>query len=466
MTTLNKFYDEASWSIWGDAQARQQAIDETGFDASAEAQFMRFAAGASASGEFDPRKGKVHLQAKLEGQYSLAQGKVGVEQSYPVNNRSEVKVFYRVGGWDGERKEISLGHFQARLRASLTGFAGASALIAANVKVDSSDGIPNLKGIAARERGQGASIDGGVFAGIRAGCEIAGALLWADVLSAQSDWKTLCEIGKKVEAAAGIGGELRLRLEFSENTGKFYLNFHAGVVLGVGASGSFVLEVDPANIVTMIHYVYKALGDVDFRYLELFDPSTDAFGWYRKLAIYALGTGINLTLSAARIAEQGVRVVDDYMDDLAIALNSGFERERVGQEVAQNIIDDKDRGEESVLRHVPPEVKAKFLHLLIDDYWLTPKLFDGTMSKVEAVGLILQSMQSWRDFEETMVRINRHTQAIAADFDENVRKVFNFIGKNANHYRLYRRILEGEAANLVGPVRLDPFSACRVAGIV
>ncbi len=65
-----------------------------------------------------------------------------------------------------------------------------------------------------------------------------------------------------------------------------------------------------------------------------------------------------------------------------------------------------------------------------------------------------------------MVRINRHTQAIAADFDENVRKVFNFIGKNANHYRLYRRILEGEAANLVGPVRLDPFSACRVAGIV
>ncbi|WP_417532102.1 LysM peptidoglycan-binding domain-containing protein [Marinobacter lipolyticus] len=465
MTTLNKFYDEASWSIWGDAKAQQRAIDETGFDASAEAQFMRFAAGASASGEFDPRKGKVHLQAKAEGQYALAQGKVGVEQSFPVNNRSEIRVYYRVGGWDGEQKEVSLGHFQARLRASLSGFAGASALIAANVKIDSSDGIPNLKGIAARERGQGASIDGGVFAGIRAGCEIAGALLWTDVLSTQSDWKTLCEIGKKVEGAAGIGAEFQLRLEFSRTTGKFYLNFHAGVVLGVGASGSFVLEVDPANIVTMIHYVYKALGDVDFRYLELFDSSTDAFGWYGKLAIYALGTGANLTLSAARMAEQGVGVVDDFMDELAIALDSGLERERVGREVAQNIIDDKDRGEESVLRHSPPEVKAKFLHLLIDDFWLTPQLFDGTMSKVEAVGLILQSMQGWRDFEETMVRINLRTEAIAADFDENVRKVFNFIGKNANHYWLYRRILEGQVANLVGPVQLDPFSACRTAGI-
>ena len=81
MTTLNKFYGEASWSIWGDAEARQQAVDETGFDASAEAQFMRFAAGSSASGEFDPRKGEVHFQARLEGQFALAQGKVGIELS-------------------------------------------------------------------------------------------------------------------------------------------------------------------------------------------------------------------------------------------------------------------------------------------------------------------------------------------------------------------------------------------------
>ncbi|MAO11703.1 LysM peptidoglycan-binding domain-containing protein [Marinobacter sp.] len=466
MTTLNKFYDEASWSIWGDAEARQQAVDETGFDASAEAQFMRFAAGSSASGEFDPRKGKVHLQGKAEAQYALAQGKVGVEQSYPVNNRSEVRVYYRVGGWDGERREVSLGHFQARLRASLSGFAGASALFAANVTIDSSNGIPNLKGVAARQRGQGAAVDGGVFAGVRAGCELSGALLWTDVLSTQADWKTLCEIGKKVEAAAGIGGELRLRLEFSENTGKFYFNFHAGVVLGVGASGSFLLEVDPANIVTMIHYVYKAMGDVDFRYLELFDSSTDAFNWYTKLAIYALGTGANLTVSAARMVEQGISTIDEFMDDLALALRSNLDRERVGRAVAHNIIADNERGEESVLRHSPPEVKSRLLNLLIDDFWLTPKLLDGTFTKVRAVGLILQSMQSWRDFEETMVRINPDNESRQDDFEGNVRTVFSFIGKNAHHYNLYKRILEDTTANLVGPVRLDPFSACRASGIV
>jgi LysM repeat protein len=465
MTTLNKFYDEASWSIWGDAEARQKAIDETGFDASAEAQFMRFAAGGSASGEFDPRKGKVHLQAKAEGQYSLAQGKVGVEQSYPVNNRSEVIVYYRVGGWDGERREVSLGHFQARLQASLSGFAGASALLAGNVEIDSSNGVPNLKGIAARKNRQGASVDGGVFAGVRVGCELKGALLWTDVLSAQSDWKELCGIGKKVEAAAGIGGEFRLRLEFNEKTGKFYLNFHAGLVLGVGASGSFVLEIDPENIVTLIHYVYKAIGDVDFRYLELFDPDTDAFNWYVKLALYSIGTGVNVSISAAKMVEDGVSQINEFIDDLAIALQSEIERERVGEEVAENIIADNERGEESILRHSPPEVKAKLLHLLIGDFWLTPKWFDGTFTKVKAVGLILRSMQSWRDFEETMVRINAENEVREADFEHNVRAVFDFIGKNSNHSDLYRRVLMGTKANLVGPVRLDPYGACQISGV-
>jgi len=466
MTTLNKFYDEASWSIWGDAQARREAVDETGFDASAEAQFMRFAAGATASGEFDPRKGKVHLQAKAEGQYALAQGKVGIEQAFPVNNRSEVRVHYRVGGSGGERKVASLGHFQSRLRASLSGFAGASVLLAANLKVDSSSGVPNLKGIAARERGQGASVEGGVFAGIRAGCEVAGALLWIDVLSRQSDWKTLCEIGKKVEGAAGVGAELQLRLEFSDSTGKFYLNVHAGLVFGIGASGSFLLEVDPANIVMMVHYVYKALGDVDFRYLEIFDPVTDAFGWYGRLAVYALGTGVNLSVAAANLAEQGTQSVIDYFNDLSIALSSGIERERVGLEIAKNIIEDSEKGEESVLRHSPPEAKAKLLYILTHDFWLTPQLVDGTRSKIQAVALILKSMQGWRDFEETMVRINKDAQPFRQEFDENVRKVFNFIGKKSNDYLLYRKVLMGRAANLVGPVQLDPFSACRVSGIV
>ena len=308
-------------------------------------------------------------------------------------------------------------------------------------------------------------MDGGVFAGIRAGCELAGALLWTDVLSRKSQWQKLCEIGKKVEGAAGLGGEFQIRLEFSDTTGKFYFNVHAGIVFGVGASGSFLLEVDPSNIVQMLHYVYKALGDVDFRHLELFDPVTDAFGWYGRLSVYALGTGVNLSLAAANLAEQGTQTVISFFNDLSIALSSSLDRERVALEFATNIISDNEKGEESILRHSPPEAKARLLFILTDDFWLTPQLFDGTRTKVQAVSLILQSMQGWRDFEETIVRINESAEPFPQQFDENVRRVFSFIGKNLNDYRLYRKVLHGQRANLVGPVQLDPFSACKVCGI-
>ena len=52
------------------------------------------------------------------------------------------------------RKIASLGHFQAVFIASLSGFAGASALIAGNVRVSTADGPPTLKGIALRKSGQ------------------------------------------------------------------------------------------------------------------------------------------------------------------------------------------------------------------------------------------------------------------------------------------------------------------------
>ena len=385
MTTLNKFYDEASWSIWGDAEARQKAIDETGFDASAEAQFMRFAAGGSASGEFDPRKGKVHFQAKIEGQFALAQGKVGIEQAFPVNKRSEIQIPYRVGGWDGERRVASLGHFQAAIMASLSGFAGASALVAGNVHVSTTGGLPTIKGIAARQNGQKAEIEGGVFAGVRGGCEVSGELRWRDVLTEAREWDKLCGIGKKVEAAFGAGAEFNIRLHFSETTGKFYCNAHAGLVLGAGAAGSFLLEVETQKIMRMLHFVYNALLDVDFRYLELFDPDTEAFDWYKRMSLFALGRGLTAAAAAHEFATSVVTGLAEFVDDVFV----GRKRERGGAELAQNVVNDLALKEDAVFLHSPPEVKGTVLDNILYDWWVTPDIWSSNDIKIQAVSEIL-----------------------------------------------------------------------------
>lgn len=461
MTTLNKFYDEASWSIWGDAEARKKAIDETGFDASAEAQFMRFAAGGSASGEFDPRKGKVHLQAKAEGQFALAQGKVGIEQAFPVNNRSEIQIPYRVGGWDGERRIASLGHFQAAIMASLSGFAGASALVAGNVHVSTTDGLPTIKGIAARQNGQKAEIEGGVFAGIRGGCEVTGELRWRDVLTEAREWDKLCGIGKKVEAAFGAGAEFNIRLHFSETTGKFYCNAHAGLVLGAGAAGSFLLEVETQKIMRMLHFVYNALLDVDFRYLELFDPESEAFGWYKRMSLFALGRGLTAVAAAHEFSTSLVSGLAEFVEDVFVGRN----RERLGAELAQNVVSDLALEENAVFLHSPPEVKGIVLDNILYDWWVTPDVWSSSDIKIQAVSEILASFQSWRDFEETVFRMNPEGVANRGDFQVNLGRLFDFVGKGEADQRLFIYELRSKVAIAGRPVRMDPFNACRICGI-
>lgn len=461
MTTLNKFYDEASWSIWGNPQARQKAIDETGFDASAEAQFMRFAAGASASGEFDPKKGKVHVQAKAEGQYALAQGSVSVEQSFPVTNRSEIRVYYRVGGWDGERRFTSLGYFQAAINASLSGFAGASALIAANVEVSTTEGIPTLKGIASRRSGQKAGMEAGVFAGVRGGCELSGELRWKDVLSAEREWEMLCRIGKKVEAALGAGAEFEIRLLFSSETGKFYFNVHAGLVLGGGASGSFLLEIETQKIMQMLHFVYNALLDVDFRYLELFDDEAETFDWYQRMSLFALSKGLSAMETAEEFANSVANEVADYIN--AVFVNRF--REKRGAELAQNVVKDLMAGEDSVFLHSPPEVKGTVLDNILYDWWVTPDIWSNNDIKIQAVNEIVASFQSWRDFEETVMRMNPAGISQLGEFQTNLERLFDFIGKGKADQRLFIQVLKTQVAISGRPVKLDPFNVCRICGI-
>ena len=352
MQALNQFYNEAEWSVWG--ENRKQKVAETGFDASAEAQFMRFAAGISGFAEYDPKKGKVHIQGRAEARYALAEGKVTVEQAFPASNKSTIRIYYRVGGWDGERKHALLGHFQANLAITASGFAGASAILAANVHVDSSEGLPKLKGIAARKKGQSAGADAGVFVGVRAGCEVTGELRWQDVLTSEKKWDTLCKVGKKVEVAAGAAAELEIRLMFSRTTGKFYFNFHAGLVLGVGPSGSFLLEIETNNIMKMLHFVYNALLDVDFRYLELFDGDTESFAWYQRVSLLALSKGVSVLEAAQEFTSTSAAVIAQYINNVFV----GRQREQQGAELAQNVTDDLQLRENAVFLHSPPEVKG------------------------------------------------------------------------------------------------------------
>ncbi|MFO7528442.1 MAG: peptidoglycan-binding protein LysM, partial [Marinobacter sp.] len=322
-------------------------------------------------------------------------------------------------------------------------------------------GLPTLKGIAARKNGQKAGMEAGVFAGIRGGCEVAGELRWKDVLTEQREWDKLCTIGKKVEGALGAGAELDVRLEFSRATGKFYLNVHAGLVFGAGASGSFVLEIDTQKILRMLHFIYNALMDVDFRYLELFDQRTYAFDWYQRMGLYALGKG----LSALEVANEFAGSIADEVAAYVEAVFVNRHREKQSAEIAQNVLIDLQLKEDSVFLHSPPEVKGTVLDNILFDWWVTPELWSDDDVKIQAVNQILASFQGWRDFEETIVRMKPEGVARQSEFEANLERLFGFIGKNKSDQRLFMRGLHEQTAMAGRPVKLDPFGVCRICRI-
>lgn len=211
----------------------------------------------------------------------------------------------------------------------------------------------------------------------------------------------------------------------------------------------------------MVHFVYNALLDVDFRYLELFDRDSDAFVWYLRMSLFALGKGLTSLEAAQEFTGGAIENVANYVNNFFI----GRQREQQGAELAQNLVDDLKLGENAVFLHSPPEVKGAVLDNILYDWWVTPNLWGSNDVKIQAVNQVLRTFQSWRDFEETVLRMNPEGTARSTEFQKNLDRLFDFVGMDEAERRLFILQLKNTVAVASRPVRLDPFKACQICGI-
>jgi len=118
-----------------------------------------------------------------------------------------------------------------------------------------------------------------------------------------------------------------------------------------------------------------------------------------------------------------------------------------------------------VFRHSPPEVKGAVLDNILYDWWVTPNLWGADDIKIMAVKQIMETFQGWRDFEETVMRMNPEGFARHEEFESNVDRLFAFIGKNKADQRMFILGLQGQRAIAGRPVKMDPFDVCRICRI-
>lgn len=115
--------------------------------------------------------------------------------------------------------------------------------------------------------------------------------------------------------------------------------------------------------------------------------------------------------------------------------------------------------------HSPPEVKGVILDAILYDWWLTPGFSEDKEIKTGAVKKTMESFQGWRDFEETLKRMNSDGQAKAGELDRNLERLFEFVGKSKPERNLFILQLKNRKAVAGRPVQRDPFGACRICGL-
>lgn len=392
----------------------------------AEAQAMRFAMGASLSAGYDPKQLTAHIAAKATASASLVEGKAYSEIAWPAEEESEWTIRYR--DETNQLQTASLGRFRALARIELAGFAGASAILAANVHVTAENGIPTLRGVGGTQRtgNEAANAEAGAFAGVRADGKVEGTIEWMDMLEDRPTWTTLCSLGVGAGAALGLGAEARVKLKWSARTQSFYFNVHAGVVVGPGASGELGAEVGAGSFLSMLRCVYNGLLKVDFRRLE--DIDDNAFQMLCGYAIHGLMTGTSIAQEAARIGVERAGIIINEVERIIDSHQSAMRREALAKSTATNVLLDMEVPRYSWVILSPPEVKGAVLNVICYDYRLTPDRYVPFVDnkRDQAIRKILESSQSWRDYQELVTRMTR--TGSKGDYRHNRARLVDFLG--------------------------------------
>ena len=353
---------------------------------------MRFTYGASVQGTFKPSKGKFMFCAEGSTEFALAEGQAKVTGYFP-----DAQGHHVVARWfEDEKGEQSadLGYLQLALEVVLYGFAGASAMICVNTHFDAKGGLPALRGAFKEEDHtnkqegrkkkpgkkddpmlQGAGVEGSLFAGVKAGCDVKLKLNWRNP-EQKNEWRDLAEAGYGVAVAAGAAVEGEFKIEYER--GKFHVRAHAGIVAGIGASGTVNCVVNVEKIIELIQFCYTELRKADFGYVCVFDQ--DAFYAISALISYHFAFAVETT---ELLSEQWIKV-DRWWNDRRV-------KNAEAKMLAQNIIADS----EGVLRYATPEAQGRMLYILSETFWLTTE-----ENQEKAVIKLLSYIQSEKEFDE------------------------------------------------------------------
>jgi hypothetical protein len=282
-------------------------------DLKPEAQLMRWAAGAGAEANFMPFQGSLYdardknwsqrfKRAAKSAQFGI---KANAEASFAIGEAKVETILYlpHAAGWHLDTiqngQPFDFGYFRLRGDLALYAVAGASIALEVGATLMITGDKQGLKGTPLNQRGAkakvGAKSEVQLFAGVKEGIDLAGAIQWLNpegfidpgkpkkadagkAIAAYTDVASFTANGALIQGLAASWG-----FECDYRDGNFVVAAKAGTCLGLGGTGSIGGKVGVAEISQFFMCVAHQLKQADYKKMvglmnkEAFDTLNQIF---------------------------------------------------------------------------------------------------------------------------------------------------------------------------------------------
>lgn len=288
-------------------------------DLKSEAQLMRWAAGAGLEANFLPFQGNFfdkrdkNWNSKFKRAAKAAQFnvKANAEASFAVGEaRVQTIAYYpHFAGWHAQPAaagvELDMGHFRFRGDMTLYAVAGASVALEASAALMLTASKQGLRGVPKDQKAGKARAGGkgevGLFAGLKEGVDLSGALQWLnpegfiddkspkrkDPSKAWGEYADVASVGAGVAAIQGLAA--KLGFEVGYNNGKFVVAANAAGCLGLGGSGNIACTVGADSIGQFFMCVAHQLKHADYTKLTGLMKSDIFYAFNHVMYMVAMG---------------------------------------------------------------------------------------------------------------------------------------------------------------------------------
>lgn len=391
-------------------------------DLAAEAQLMRWAGGAGLEANFSPFQGSLFDKrdkdwkdrAKRAAKTARFGIKANAEASFAIGEAKVETIAYlpHYSGWEMSPEVLgqpfNFGYFRAQGDLLLYGLAGASVALEADLGIMLTGDKQGVKGTPKGQKGAkakaGAKGSIELFAGIKEGVQLSGAVQWLNpegVLGigkpkklkanqAIAEFADIAKVSLGAEAIEGLAAKLGFECRFVD--GSFRIAADANLCLGLGGGGKVAADVGAATISDFFMCVCHMLKQADYKKLmDVMEENT--FKTVNKILFLVEAGGYELKSLANTTLD---RIEQGYIDTIDDA-------KRQGRQFIQQL-EQRLRSGWGWFAYLPPEGRGALMLAINDARLSAPGDRDIQLAAAYCANELLCTAQTDRHLDKTLAR--------------------------------------------------------------